>query len=208
MPDDQTQIIDALKNPLGVPDTPPTDVINMLKQSYNVPTLMDQAKQQFPILNNYDIGYKYSEGRAPFMLESWGPGMTTSIPGVDRPSEFPNDKLGIEVFDPKTKPMDILGDVVSHHLVNTDPKIKDTYSNFTKSIEPWQEDILKEQYDYAKKSYGEDNDYEGWKKEAGLPAYFRGHPFQQWDKSENMYTPDQLKGLDSMMEYLRGSGNQ
>jgi hypothetical protein len=203
MPDDPTNLdfATALKNQAVPPQADPSAVLNALKRP---PSLMDQAKQQYPILNNYDIGYKYSEGRAPFMLESWGPGMSESIPGVNRPKEFPNDKLGIEVFDPKTKPIDILGDVVSHHLVKTDPKIKGMYEDFTKSIEPWQEDILHEQHEYAKKSYGEDQSYEDWKNVAGLPAYFRGYPFKQWDNSENMYTKDQMKNLDGMMNYLRG----
>ena len=124
MPDQNDLVLDALKNPQPASDPSQTEMVNALKQTYNVPTLMDQAKQQYPILNNYDIGYKYSEGRAPFMLESWGPGMSESIPGVNRPNEFPTSQFGVEVYDPKTKPIDILGDVVSHHLVNSDPKIK------------------------------------------------------------------------------------
>lgn len=171
------------------------------------PNLLEQARSQYPILNDQDIGYKYSAGRAPFMLESWGPGMDESIPGVGRPSEFPSDKFGIEVYDPKTRPIDILGDVVSHRLINTDPKIKGAYSDFTKSIEPWQEHILREQYAHAQKHEAEDRPYEQWREITGLPAYFRGYPFQQWgsdDEAKEYYTPSQLKRLDEMMDYLRG----
>jgi hypothetical protein len=141
------------------------------------------------------------------MLESWSPGMKDSIPGVDRPKEFGDDKFGVEVYDPKTKPLDILGDVVSHHLVDKDPKIKGIYGDFKNSIEPWQDDILKEQYEYAKAhEHGPETDtFEKWKDISGLPAYFRGHPFQQWDDSEKMYTPDQIKNLNGMMDYLRGT---
>ena len=168
-------------------------------------TLMDRARSEYPILNNYDYRYKYSEGRAPFMLEHWEPGMSNSIPGVDRPPEFPNNKHGLEVFDPKTKPIDLLGDIVSHHMRNVDPTIKKNYQDFTNSLEPWQQDILHQQYDYAKKSYGENNDFDTWKDQAGLPAYFRGYPFQQWPKeaTDEMYTQGQRDKLDSMMQYLR-----
>ncbi len=166
-------------------------------------TLMDQARAQYPILPP-DIGYKYSAGRAPFMLEHWGPGMAESIPGVGRPEEFPPDKFGIEVYDPKTRPIDILGDVVSHRLINSDPKIKEAYSSFKNSFEPWQEDILREQYEHAQKNEGETRSFEQWKEVTGVPAYFRGYPFQQWpeDAIKEMYTPQQLQRLDEMMSYL------
>lgn len=178
--------------PLGAPQQPKS--------------LLDQARQQYPILNNYDMGYKYSPGRAPFMLESWMPGMQTSIPGVDRPPEFPLNKMGIEVFDPKTKPLDVLGDVVSHHMVNTDPNIASTYQNFTQSLQPWQHDDLRQQYEHAKArpEAPEDRSFEQWRDVSGLPAYFRGYPFQQWDDAAKYYTPEQRSVLDSMMAYLRG----
>lgn len=168
--------------------------------------LLEQAQQEFPVLKDHDIGFKYSEGKAPFMMESWSPGMTESIPGVNRPKEIAPDKFGVEVYDPHTRPIDIAGDIVSHHLVDKDPTIKEAYKKFADSIEPWQENIMKEQHQHAKDNYGEERSFEDWKKTSGLPAYFRGHPFKQWSDtpSEKMYTPEQIKHLDGMMNYLRG----
>lgn len=163
--------------------------------------LMDQAKTQYPILNNYDIKYKENFGRGQGYLESWPPGETGSTE-LPRPSEFGANDFGLEVYDKTTRPIDILGDVVSHHLVNVDPVLKNTYKNFISSIEPWQENILKEQYSHAKEKYGENRPFDDWKEISGLPAYFRGYPFQQWDNSEHLYTKDQIKNLDEMMKYV------
>ncbi len=170
--------------------------------------LMGMAKQEFPVLNNSDVGYKYSPGRAPFMMESWMPGMQTSIPGVDRPSEIPTNKMGVEVFDPKARPIDIMGDVASHHLVNSDPNVAAIYQNFQKSLQPWQHDILRNQYDYATNQTDapETRSFEQWRDVSGLPAYFRGYAFDQWptEFNDKAYTPEQKQMLDGMMSYLRG----
>lgn len=199
------EAVQALQNPAPAaqPMGNPAEVVNALQQPAPAKNLLQQAQDQYPVLKNYDYGYKYSEGRAPFMLEHWEPGMSTSIPGVDRPKEFGADQHGIEVFDPKTTPMDVTGDIVSHHLRNVDPTIKGTYDGFQKSLEPWQHDILKEQYAHAQKSYGEDQPYDKWAQDSGIPAYFRGLPFQQWPGREDMYTPDQVTKLNGMMNYLR-----
>ena len=168
--------------------------------------LLDQAKTQYPILNNYDIKYKEDFGRGVGYLESWPPGETGST-DLPRPQEFGANDFGLEVYDKNTRPIDVVGDVVSHHLVNVDPKIKDHYDKFTKSLEPWQQDILKEQYLNSQKQYGENRSFEDWKNISGLPAYFRGYPFQQWVNPNNMYTKDQLLNLDNMMNYLKTNSN-
>lgn len=172
-------------------------------------TLMDQTKQEFPILNKYDIQYKFvpggRSGSEDSMLESWPPG-ETGAEDFKRPGEFPVGKFGVEVFDPKTRPLDVLADVVSHHLINVDPKIKQFYSDFVSSITPHQEEILKDQYQYAKEREGEKRSFDQWKKMSGLPAFFRGYPFQQWpaEFNQHSYTSTQRAKLDEMMAYLRG----
>lgn len=168
----------------------------------DLPNLMEQASSQYPILNNYDIKYKENFGRGQGYLESWPPDEEGS-PELTRPPEFAPKDFGVEVYDRTTRPIDILGDVVSHHLVNVDPTLKNTYQNFTSSIQPWQENILKDQYLHAQEKYGEARPYSDWKETAGLPAYFRGLPFEQWDNSESLYTPDQIKNLNDMMTYLK-----
>lgn len=169
------------------------------------PDLFDQAKQQYPILNNPDILYKYTPRQGPEQLEAWPP-TETGTPDRPRPSEFPSGKYGIEVYNPKTRPIDVLGDVVSHFLVHTDPTVKDYYSRFSASISPEQESRLREQYQHAQKHEGERRPYEQWREQSGLPAYFRGYPFQQWPKEFNdkAYTPEQKRLLDDMMKHLEG----
>ncbi len=83
-------------------------------------------------------------------------------------------------------------------------KIKQTYQEFGASLQPWQHDRLREQYAHAQQNEGETRPYEDWKAISGLPAYFRGYPFQQWDNAKELYTAEQTQNLDGMMNYLRG----
>lgn len=167
--------------------------------------LLEQARDQYPILKNQEIGYKENFGRSKGYLESWPAGETGDAT-LPRPSDLPADKFGLEIYDRKTSPKDVLADVVSHNLVDTDPKIKAIYSDFKASLQPWQNDILKDQYTHAKEKEGESRPFEQWKTASGLPAYFRGYAFDQWPKEFNdkAYTSEQKTKLDGMMDYLRG----
>jgi hypothetical protein len=98
-----------------------------------------------------------------------------------------------------------MGDVASHHLRYTDPVVKRAYDQFEQSLTPEQNARLKEQYQYAKKNEGETRPFDQWREHSGLPGYFRGYAFQQWDQPEQLYTPEQLKSFDAMMNYLRRS---
>jgi hypothetical protein len=168
------------------------------------PTLLDQARQQYPALLNYDIAYKDNPGGGQGYMESWPPG-ETGTPAQPRPAEFSPNRFGVENYRPDSKPLDVLGDVVSHHLVNIDPTIKQAYQSFTGSIQPWQEDILKSQYQHAVANQGEQRPYEAWRTMSGVPGYFRGYAFQQWPAAFNQraYTPEQMNSFDHMMQYLR-----
>jgi hypothetical protein len=179
----------------------PTQQLPIPQQAPNV---FAQAQQQYPILNNRDILYKFSPSQRPEQLEAWPP-QETGTPDSPRPSEFPVGKYGIEVYNPQTRPIDILGDVVSHFLVNTDPRIKDYYSRFSASISPQQEARLRDQYQWSRLHEGERRTYDEWRSASGLPAYFRGYPFQQWSPEfvQGAYTPEQRSMLDDMMNYLR-----
>lgn len=170
--------------------------------------IFEQAKRQYPILDNPAINYKFTPRSDGPMLEAWPPG-ETGTPDRPRPKDFPAQQYGIEVYNPKTRPIDVLGDVVSHFLVNSDPTIKDYYSRFSSSLSPQQEARLREQYQHARQYEGETRPYAQWRETSGLPAYFRGYPFQQWPKEFNdrAYTPEQKRLLDDMMKYLEtGSG--
>ena len=170
------------------------------------PSLLDQAREQYPVLNNYDIGYKNNIGGGPGYMESWSP-TETGTPDFPRPQEFPPGQFGVENYRADSRPIDVLADVASHHLINVDPTVKQAYQNFQGSLEPWQEDILKDQYQYAQQNENEQRPYEDWKSASGVPGYFRGYTFQQWpdEFNKNAYTPEQIKNLDGVMDYLRGT---
>jgi hypothetical protein len=167
------------------------------------PNVFDSAVQQYPVLKELGLVYKRTPRDDGGLLEFWPPGE----PGGDystRPKEFPLNSPGVEVYSDKVRPIDILGDVVSHHLVETDPTIKRVYGAFEKSVTPEQEAMLRKQYDYARENQRETRPYEDWRERTGMPGFFRGHPFQQWpdEFNQQVYTPEQIKLLDAMMQRL------
>ncbi len=164
--------------------------------------LWNQAQQEYPILKGLGLAYKYNPGGGTGFLESW-PANEVGTPEHPRPPEFPIGQQGLEVYDPKTRPIDMIGDATSHFMIDSDPTIAQHYNTFQQFLEPWQHKILQEQYAYHQQNYGEKRPYEIWKELTGIPGYFRGYPFQQWENSENMYTPQQLQNFDSMMRFLR-----
>lgn len=175
------------------------------------PNLLQQAQEQYPILKSQDYGYveKFRPGGG--FLEHWDPGEPGAPATPDapldgpRPPELPLDKHGLEIRDPNTRPIDVLGDIASHHLVNSDPTVKGAYQALQNSMTPQQQQLLQEQYQYAQKNEGETRPFEDWKSASGMPAFFRGYPFQQWPKEFNdqVYTPEQRQKLDNMMDYLK-----
>ena len=165
-------------------------------------TLMQQAQSEFPILKNVNPLFKYNPSGGQGFLEFW-PGKEIGSTEHPRPKEFPLGQIGVEVYDPKTRPIDIMGDIASHHLVETDPRMKGYYKQFQESLTPDQRGDLQRQYKHAQENFGEKRPYAQWEQASGLPGYFRGYPFQQWEDSD-IYTPDQITMFQEMMSYLRG----
>lgn len=188
---------------------PPTSALVFAQQP---PNLLQQAQEQYPVLKNYDYGYTENFKPNGGFLEHWEPGDPGQAPTSDtdlsalRPAALPLDKPGLEIRDPNTRPIDILGDIASHHLVNTDPVVKGAYQDLQQSMTPKQQAILQDQYDYAQKNEGETGSFDDWKQRAGMPGFFRGYTFQQWPKefNDNAYTPEQRQKLDKLMSYLQG----
>jgi hypothetical protein len=180
------------------------------------PNLLQQAQQQYPVLQKQNYGYVENFQQGGGFLEHWSagePGEAPTAPGsLDglRPKQLPLDQPGLEIRDPKTRPIDVLGDIVSHNLVNTDPNIKSVYENFQKSITPKQQALLQEQFKYAQANEGEQRPFEEWLESAGLPGLFRGYAFDQWPKEFNdqVYTPEQKQMFDGMMNYLKTGKDQ
>jgi hypothetical protein len=171
------------------------------------PRLLEKAREEYPVLRNVDVDYKYSPQQD---LEKYGkleffPSDEPGSPERPRPKEFPVGRPLVEVYDPKTRPIDILGDIASHYMIEQDPRVQGYYSQFQKSLLPGQYDRLRSQYQFAQKNFGEERPYEQWYERTGLPGYFRGYPFQQWpeDFNETAYTPEQRQLLDEMMQYFR-----
>lgn len=139
-----------------------------------------------------------------------------SSPGFYRPKEIPMNQFGVSISNRSIRPIDVLGDVVSHGMRFSDPTIKAIYDQFAQSITPWQEKRLRDQYQWDREKEGEKRSYGDWRNETGLPGYFRAYPFQQWQKSEDpgeedrtqeqvgrmFYTGEQIQFLDQMMRYL------
>lgn len=169
------------------------------------PSLMDQAKQQYPILQGMDMGYTFTPRSDSGFMEYW-PANEPGAANRPRPQALPMEKPGLEVYRSDARPIDVLGDVVSHQLVDTDPVVKNNYQDFMASMNPEQYQTLRDQYDYARKNNGEQRSYDQWAEVSGIPAYFRGYAFQQWpqEATDKMYTQGQRNGFDSLMNYLSG----
>ncbi len=165
--------------------------------------LFEKAQQEYPYLANKNIAYKYSPNKGRGFLEFYDAEEIGS-PEFPRPKELPLGKIGIEVFDPKTKPIDILADYVSHYGVEQDPFLVERYKQFASSMTPEQRQRLQEQYKYYQQhpEYREQRPYEEWEKISGLPGYFRGYTFNQWDNPQELYTQQQLQMLDEVRRYL------
>ena len=165
--------------------------------------LFERAQQEYPYLAGKDIAYKYSPQQCRGFLEFYDPRETGS-PEYPRPKELPLGKVGSEVFDPKTRPIDILADYVSHYGVEKDPYLAQRYQEFIGSMSPQQRQILQQQYQYYQQhpEYQEKRPYEEWEKASGLPGYFRGYTFNQWENPQEMYSPQQIEMLNQVKKYL------
>jgi hypothetical protein len=174
--------------------------------------LLQQAQQKYPVLQKQNYGYVENFQQGGGFLEHWSPGEPGAAPATPgsldglRPKQLPLNQPGVEIRDPNTRPIDILGDIVSHNLINTDPVIKGVYQKFQQSMTPDQQNILADQYQYAQKNEGETRSFDEWKQAAGIPGFFRGYAFDQWPKdfTDKAYTPEQKQMFDGMMQYLRG----
>ena len=154
--------------------------------------LLEVAQKESPYLAGKDIAYKYSPQQNPeYMLEFYK--------GGDLPEWAKGKQTAIEVFNPKTTPLDILGDYASHYGVDTDPQLKALYAQFAGQLDP---KAMQERYQYHTQNLGENRPYEQWMQMTGLPEMFRGYTFNQWQDAAKMYTPEQLQTLNAVRSYL------
>ena len=177
-------------------------VIAMPEPQIDATLLMEMAKQKYPYLRDKNIGITYTPSPSDArQLEYW----PANEPGDDeykRPQALPMGTPGMEIFNKNVRPIDILGDYVSHEAINTDPQLKTLYGQFVNAIPAG---TMEKRYQWHKE-HGEKRPFEQWKDSAGLPEYFRGYTFDQWDNASHMYTPEELKILDEIRKYLGISG--
>ena len=156
--------------------------------------MFEKAQKEYPYLADKDISFAYTPSKGDDrQLEFYHPEET------ERPAYIPRGKVGIEVFNPQVKPLDILGDYVSHYAVNQDPALQALYKQFSGQLDP---KVMQERYQYHQQNLGEQRPYDQWHEMTGLPEIFRGYTFNQWPDAKQMYTPEQLQTLDKVRQYL------
>ena len=165
---------------------------------------LNEAKRRYPYLQDKDFDYveNLTDDKKKGYLEFWEPGDEGPPDGsVKRPEGIAIDRMGIEVRNPDTRPIDILGDYASHEGIYSDPKLKDIYDRYVSTLTDEQ---LQTKYEYEKKNYGEDRPFEQWAERSGKPGMFRGYTFDQFSEEEinEAYTDEQKSILDEARKYL------
>jgi hypothetical protein len=175
------------------------DILSILSKEQGQ-NLFTQAKTQYPYLADKNIAYDYSPGKGSGFLEFYPPG-EEGTKEEPRPKNIPLDQVGIQVRSTKTRPIDILADYVSHHAVNVDPKLQQPYQQFSKSLDPA---MMQKRYQWSVQNEGEKRPFDQWAQASGIPSMFRGYTFGQWSPQDvkRMYSPEQLKILDTVRQYL------
>jgi len=165
---------------------------------------LEEAKRLYPYLQDKDFDYveNLTDDKKKGYLEFWEPGDEGPPDGsVKRPEGIALDRMGIEVRNPETRPIDILGDYASHEGIYSDPKLKDIYDRYIATLTDKQ---LRIKYEGEKKNYGEDRPFEQWAERSGKPGMFRGYTFDQFSEEEinEAYTDEQKNILDEAKKYL------
>ena len=167
--------------------------------SQNDPKLLESAQKEYPYLADKNIGYAYTpSANDKRVLEFWSP-TEEGDKEYPRPAAIPMGQVGVQVISPQAKPIDILGDYVSHYGVNVDPQLQQYYQQFAQALDP---QMMQNRYAYHAANLGESRPYQQWYESTGLPEMFRGYTFNQWDNAKEMYSPQQLQILDAVRSHL------
>jgi hypothetical protein len=160
--------------------------------------LLSRAKGDYPYLANSGLVAISGQGGGNRKLEYWPRGEPGNAQ-YRRPAGIPLDAVGVEIFDKNVSPKDILADYVSHEAVKSDPKLSTLYKEFAATVP---DETMRKRYAYHRDNLGEKRDYETWKETSGMPEYFRGYTFDQWPDAQRFYSPQQLKKLDEIRQYV------
>ena len=167
---------------------------------HNSESVYDAAVEMYPILEDYPYTVvETPDKNSPYYLEHFPPEETGS-PEYPRPDGIPIDEYGLQIFK-DVKPEDVAGDIISHHLVNTDEILSKKYQRF-KDVVPLE--TMVSRYNYHKENLGEEGNFNDWVERTGYPELLRGYVFNQFDEEtkNKMYTPEQIEVLDDIKEYI------
>ena len=170
--------------------------------------LIQQTYSEYPNLDKYldpkNIVFNIGKQK-DYFLEQW----VVGEPGNKkhpRPKEIPLNESGIEIYKENTRPIDIVGDIISHTLVKTDSDFKSVYDKFKQSIQPGQ---MEKRYQ-KHKEFGEKRPFELRYKQTGMPELFRGYTFNQFNNAsaedlikEGIYTPQQIQILNEAKQLIK-----
>jgi hypothetical protein len=193
-----------------------TSILDTIKNDQGS-KLLEIAQKEYPYLADKSIAYKYTPSQDFRQLEFYQ--------GEDLPdwAKSTGKQVAIETFNPQTRPIDILGDYVSHYGVKQDPQLMQLYQQFSQSvpqetyqkrlnetIQNIQEDIEKEKNPEQKQMLIQElqdiqTQPQEWWQRAGLPEYFRGYPFKQFgpeEEAKSFYSPELLDILNKVRSYL------
>lgn len=165
----------------------------------NSPDFLTEAKKEFPYLRDKEIDIYFNPKQNENRLLEFYPPDEPGSPEMPRPKELPMGRIGVEVFSPKVRPIDILGDYVSHYGVFNDPTLIEPYQRFENSLDPR---LMQQRYEFHKSQFGEQRPFEDWMRMTGVPEMFRGYTFNQFENPSDLYTPEQLQILDEIRKNL------
>jgi hypothetical protein len=153
--------------------------------------MLDKAKKDYPYLADKEFMFKYAPAADDRLLEY------TPADETQRPDYFPMGKVGVTVFSPKARSIDILGDIASH---GTDPKMQAYKEQFANLLDPA---MMQERYKVHQQKFKENRPYDLWLQHTGIPEMFRGYTFDQWGPdAATRYTPEQLNILNQVRQHL------
>ena len=178
-------------------------------------TYLSNVKNKYPYLQDKEVNLVVNEQPNSGYLEFYPPGEVGSKK-FPRPPSFPIEEAGIEIRSRETKPLDVLGDYVSHYGIYNDPVLVKQYNELKESLTPQQKAFLKRQYNDYQQGYYIDEEgskvelggeletrpYEQWEETSGLPGFYRGYLLNQWDNAKEMYTPEQIEEFNKIKSYL------
>ncbi len=159
--------------------------------------LLTQTLQRFPRLRAYagQVAYRSQPPKQGYYSESYPPGSEDS---------FAPKKFAVETYGNLNTPRDLAGELVSHYLARgVDPTLTRGYKQFVASLTPFQHSTLRGQYKWSQQHEGETRPFQAWANSSGLPAYYRGAAFGQWNQPK-LFTRAQRAQLGKVLGYLRG----